>query len=185
MTTLSRSFLNCSLVVYLLVLVPCSGWRAVTARLSGTLRPLTMLASPWKHEHAYNRLSATEDRQASELQQTREQLPPLSPEEEAEMILIERVQREVFEETGSELEDLINPSKVISLERELVALSAELDKTSELQARASIEAKMMKKRDVLVIEKRAVMRSWLKNLFVAQSVLALCVSGVLVYEYLS
>jgi hypothetical protein len=123
-------------------------------------------------------LANSNDRDQQEIQST-----ALTPEEEAEKVLIERVQREVLAETGAELEDLINPSKVISLERELVALSAELDKTSELQARADIETKMSKKRDVLAVEKRAVMRSWLKNLFVAQSIIALVISAVLVSPF--
>jgi len=133
------------------------------------------------HTHLPSQIRLLANANDSEQQEIRP--AALTPEEEAEKVLIERVQREVLEETGSELEDLINPSKVISLERELVALSAELDKTSELQARADIEMKMSKKRDVLSVEKRAVMRSWLKNLFVAQSIIALVISAVLVSPF--
>lgn len=105
-----------------------------------------------------------------------------SAEEEDEE-LIERVSQEVLAETGVELDQLINPVKVVNLERDLVKLNKRLQE-SDLPAneRVSIEEQIQKKRATLSVEKRSVMRGWLKNLFVFQSVLAAGISFAMVYD---
>lgn len=86
-------------------------------------------------------------------------------------------------ESGVELDQLINPSKVVNLERDLVALAKELENPGMLaEERARIEEKMEKNRAKLSVEKRGVMRGWLKGLFVGQSVLAVVISFAMVYD---
>eukprot|EP01038_Epipyxis_sp_PR26KG_P004759 gene4759-6673_t len=102
----------------------------------------------------------------------------LDPEEE----LINRIRAEVFAESGVELDQLINPSKVVNLERDILKLSKELEQSNSQSKILEIENKISKKRATLAIEKRAVMRGWLKNLFVGQSVLAGGISLLMVYD---
>ena len=102
-------------------------------------------------------------------------------EEESEGELISRINAEVLAETGVELEQLINPSKVVNLERDIIKLTASLSSAS-IDEKRRIEDKIDKKRSVLAVEKRAVMRDWLKNLFIGQSVLAGVISFLMVYD---
>eukprot|EP01039_Chlorochromonas_danica_P001865 gene1865-2040_t len=125
--------------------------------------------------------SVTEERTVlldTPAQQTKQK----SVEEEDEE-LIERVSQEVLAESGVELDQLINPAKVVNLERDLVKLNKRLQE-SDLPAneRVSIEEQIQKKRATLIVEKRSVMRGWLKNLFVFQSVLAAFISFAMVYD---
>mmetsp|Transcript_8109 Transcript_8109/g.8874 ORF Transcript_8109/g.8874 Transcript_8109/m.8874 type:complete len:305 (+) Transcript_8109:117-1031(+) len=108
--------------------------------------------------------------------------PTPTPEESAfqeEQELIKQLNAEILQDTGFELEDLINPSKVVNLRRDIIKLEKELNTLplNEINKRQEIEKKIENKRATYLIESRAVMRSWLKNLFVIQSVIA----GVLSY----
>jgi hypothetical protein len=103
-------------------------------------------------------------------------------DEEEEDALIKRINAEVLAESGVELDQLINPSKVVNLERDLLKLAKELQTTTILQEKETLEAKISQKQRVLAVEKRAVMRNWLKNLFVIQSVLAAVASLGMVYN---
>lgn len=95
--------------------------------------------------------------------------------------LIDRISAEVFAESGVELDQLINPSKVVNLERDLLLLKERLAIAPNAE-KGEIESTIEKKEKTLFIEKRAVMRSWLKNLFVGQSVLATAASLLMVYN---
>lgn len=106
----------------------------------------------------------------------------VAEEAEREKALVQRVNAEVLALTGVELEELINPSKVVNLERDLVNLEAALSQATSEEERAEIEKNIEKKQKTLFVEKRAVMRGWLKNLFVFQSVLAGVVSLGMVYD---
>lgn len=96
--------------------------------------------------------------------------------------LIQRVMNEVMETSGVELDQLINPSKVVNLERDLVKLAAELESCTDKSRIAEINEEVDKKEKTLFIEKRSVMRGWLKGLFVGQSVLAGVISLAMVYN---
>lgn len=96
--------------------------------------------------------------------------------------LIKRLNKEIMAESGVDLDQLINPSKVVNLERDIINLSKALESTSVESEIEEIQLKISKKRDVLLIEKRSVMRGWLKNLFVGQSVLAGVISLAMVYN---
>jgi len=103
-------------------------------------------------------------------------------DEDSEEGLIRRIEAEVMAESGVKLDQLINPSKVVNLERDLIKLAAQLGTCGNAEERAKLEEKMATKRGTLAVEKRAVMRGWLKNLFVGQSILAAAVSYVMVYD---
>ena len=101
----------------------------------------------------------------------------------ADNALIERIEAEVLAESGVTLDQLINPSKVVNLERELVQLEKAIE-LGNLNANELTEIKinMEDKRKKLAVEKRAVMTGWLKNLFVGQSILAGAASLAMVYD---
>lgn len=105
-------------------------------------------------------------------------------EEDPDQILIRRINAEVLADTGVELEQLINPSKVVNLERDIISLTSQLEAATQEDDKGNIQTKIDSKRATLAIEKRAVMRDWLKNLFVGQSVLATVISFQMVYNVL-
>ena len=96
--------------------------------------------------------------------------------------LIQRIMDEVMSESGVELDQLINPAKVVNLERALVKLKTELEYCNEEARIAEINEEIIKKEKTLFIEKRSVMRGWLKSLFVGQSLLAGAISLAMVYN---
>eukprot|EP00624_Nannochloropsis_granulata_P001320 evm.model.NODE_16421_length_6325_cov_27.414228.3 len=98
--------------------------------------------------------------------------------------MVQRIRDEVLRETGVELDQLLNPSKVVNLEFDLINLRNERDTTNDNQALAKLEKQIEKKETQLATEKRLVMRGWLKNLFLGQSLLAVALSGVVVYDAL-
>jgi hypothetical protein len=102
--------------------------------------------------------------------------------EDAEAALIKRINSEVLAESGVELDQLINPSKVVNLEKELINLGLDLNNAKTTIEIDNIQAKINKNKEKLSVEKRAVMRKWLKNLFVGQSVLATVASLLMVYN---
>ena len=106
----------------------------------------------------------------------------LTPEEDA--TLIEKIMAEVKAETGVELDQLINPSKVVNLRRDLAYLNRCLDIETDPAEIRVIEGKIAKKTATLNVEKRAVMQGWLKNLFVAQSVLVVVLSYAVVEQWI-
>lgn len=97
-------------------------------------------------------------------------------------LLVQRVAQEVMSESGVELDQLINPGKVVNLERDLAKLGSELSTCSDAARIEEINELMDKKQKTLFIEKRSVMRGWLKNLFVGQSVIAGIISLGMVYD---
>ena len=99
-----------------------------------------------------------------------------------EQELIARISREVMLESGVELDQLINPSKVVNLERDIVNLTDQLRLTDSTVEKEDIQSKIDKKKSTLSVEKRAVMRDWLKNLFVGQSIIAVVISLLMVYD---
>jgi len=98
--------------------------------------------------------------------------------------MVQRIRDEVLRETGVELDQLLNPSKVVNLEFDLINLRNERDATDDKKALAKLEKQIEKKETQLATEKRLVMRGWLKNLFLGQSVSAVALSGVVVYDVL-
>jgi len=104
-------------------------------------------------------------------------------DQDADNALIERLEAEIMATEGVELDQLINPGKVVNLERELVVMERILaDESVGAQEKAELKVSMEEKRTKLAQEKRLVMRGWLKNLFVGQSVLAAAISLGMVYD---
>jgi len=105
----------------------------------------------------------------------------LISDEEKDFILIQRIEKEVMAESGVTLEELINPSRVINLSRDIENLTEKLKDASTSES-VEIQKQIDKKSRDLLTEKRAVFRGWLKNLFVFQSALALVFSLFMVYD---
>ncbi|CAN0175345.1 unnamed protein product [Scytosiphon promiscuus] len=95
--------------------------------------------------------------------------------------LIQRVTEEVEAESGVELDQLINPAKVINLERDLVKLRAALE-SGPGGERSAIEEEIEKKESTLVKEKRMYMQGWLKKVFVGQAVITTILGGTMAYD---
>jgi len=104
---------------------------------------------------------------------------------------------------GVELNELLNPAKVVNLERDLYNLRIELgtltnkidsinttsfeittdmvdDSSMDSNEIVSIRKKIEKKENDLLIERRAVFRGWLKNVFLGQAILSLGISWIMV-----
>jgi hypothetical protein len=61
---------------------------------------------------------------------------------EKDQALIKRISEEVLAETGVELDQLINPSKVVNLERDIINLTTKLETETDLTERQKIEDKI-------------------------------------------
>lgn len=103
-------------------------------------------------------------------------------EETREKLLKEIVRREVRDQQGVELEDLLNPIKVLSLETKILKLEAALAAAAAPEERGRLTAELEQRRGELEGEKRAVMRDWLKTLFRGQAVLSLVVGAGLSFN---
>jgi hypothetical protein len=116
----------------------------------------------------------------------KELLPALNKDSEGDVEpeIVQRVSDEVRALTGVELDDLLNPSKVVNGERRKVFLVAELAAASNADERAVLQEELDKLEETLFREKRTVFRGWLKNLFIGQAVLGVIGSGLLAYDAL-
>ena len=94
--------------------------------------------------------------------------------------LVQRVAAEVAEVTGgASLDALLNPAKLLNVERELVELRAKLEASPGDQ---DLEKVIEKKEGIAYVEKRAVMRDWLKTLFRGQAYATVGLSLLFVYD---
>ena len=114
---------------------------------------------------------------------------------------VKRINDQIQQESGVQLDELLNPAKVVNLERDLVNLRAELASltgnkiddvigltTEEVdnggggEEADKLRKKIDKKEKDLLIERRSVFRGWLKNVFLGQAVLSLGLSWVMVND---
>mmetsp|Transcript_10528 Transcript_10528/g.31435 ORF Transcript_10528/g.31435 Transcript_10528/m.31435 type:complete len:324 (-) Transcript_10528:17-988(-) len=94
--------------------------------------------------------------------------------------LVQRIAAEVAEiNAGASMDALLNPAKLINIERELIELRAQRDAGDDSD---ELQQKIEKKESVAYVEKRAVMRDWLKDLFRGQAYATVVVSLLLVYD---
>lgn len=107
-------------------------------------------------------------------------LDELTEAEDSE--LIQRLNQEIFSEMGVELEQLINPSKVVNLERDLIKLERQKLQLTNQGEIEKIDEQIAKKKSTSAIERRSIMQGWLKNLFIFQSVLSGVASLGMVYN---
>lgn len=126
-----------------------------------------------------------------------------SPLEDAEMTsedpFVKRIDDQIKADVGVGLDELLNPAKVVNLERDLFNLRSELAyltgkgsidvtdlSTDECDAGGggeeadAVRKSIEKKETSLQIERRAVFRGWLKNVFLGQAVLSLGLSWIMV-----
>merc|ERR1712183_1058852 len=92
---------------------------------------------------------------------------------------VKSIDEGIRKDFGVGLDDLLNPAKVVNLERELYQLREELQTTDDMLIIESIKNSIEKKENKLAIERRSVFRDWLKNVFVGQAVISLGVSYVM------
>lgn len=92
---------------------------------------------------------------------------------------VQNIDAGIRKDFGVGLDDLLNPAKVVNLERELYQLKEELENTTDQTAIESINKSIDKKEGKLAIERRSVFRDWLKNIFVGQAVISFGVSYVM------
>jgi hypothetical protein len=125
--------------------------------------------------------------------------PMTSEEMTSEDPFVQRINAQIQQESGVDLDELLNPAKVVNLERDLYNLRSELASltgkgedfdvldlsTNDCDGggggdRADeIRKKIDKKEKDLAIERRSVFRGWLKNIFLGQAVLSLGLSWVM------
>jgi hypothetical protein len=112
---------------------------------------------------------------------------------------VRRIDAEIQKDFGVSLDELLNPAKVVNLERDLYNLRTELasltgkvmeddntfPSTEECDGGGggeqadAIRATITKKETSLTIERRAVFRGWLKNVFLGQAILSLGLSWIM------
>lgn len=132
--------------------------------------------------HPSTRLSKLNNPQPKLFSTVEDQTEQAGLSSEEDEALIQRIADEVLAESGVDLDQLINPSKVVNLERDIFQLNKQVESCTDSTELAELEATIAKKQATLSVEKRAVMKNWLKNLFVGQSVLAGIASLGMVYN---
>ena len=115
---------------------------------------------------------------------------------------VQRIDAEIRRDVGVSLDELLNPAKVVNLERDLYNLRLELasltgkgenfdvvnlsteecDGGNGGEVAQTIRDKIAKKERDLNVERRAVFRGWLKNVFLGQAVLSLALSWIMVSD---
>ena len=115
----------------MLALTACSGAWVPTANLAAP--PLASSAPRLLHIPSSRRRSAAPLLQQGPLEEGFKELLPLTQQEgNVEQELVDRVDAEVFELTGVYLDDLLNPSKVVNYEREVIILNRQVSRTLPL-----------------------------------------------------
>ncbi|PXF49591.1 hypothetical protein BWQ96_00661 [Gracilariopsis chorda] len=96
---------------------------------------------------------------------------------------VERRVREELAADGVRLDELLNGGKVVSLTRKLENLQTESNSlTEDNPSYNDLQRRIAKLQSQLVREKRQVMQSWLKQLFVFQAFLFLAIGGALAFD---
>lgn len=111
------------------------------------------------------------------------ELMPMATEEgNVSPELVERVNAEVMALTGVGLDDLLNPSKVVNYEREVILLTEQIAAASSTNEREELQKRLDKVSKQLYSEKRTVFAGWLKGLFIGQAVIAVVLGGVAAFD---
>jgi hypothetical protein len=130
-------------------------------------------------------------------------VPSTSEEMTSEDPFVKQIDESIMQEMGVGLDELLNPAKVVNLERDLYNLRSELAALTNISTEDmnifkatteqcdgggggeeadAIRKKISKKEKDLVIESRAVFRGWLKNIFLGQAALSLGISWIMVTD---
>lgn len=130
--------------------------------------------------------------------------PMVSDELTSDDPFVQRINAQIQAESGVDLDQLLNPAKVVNLERDLVNLRSQLAAVTGLEGcedmsfvdvtteeidnggggeeADKLRAKIGKKEKDLLIERRSVFRGWLKNIFLGQAILSLGLSWIMVTD---
>ncbi len=130
--------------------------------------------------------------------------PMVSDELTSDDPFVQRINEQIQAESGVNLDELLNPAKVVNLERDLVNLRSQLASLTKLEGYETmsfidisteeidnggggeeadkIRSKISKKEKDLLIERRSVFRGWLKNIFLGQAILSLGLSWIMVTD---
>lgn len=114
---------------------------------------------------------------------------------------VQAIDQGIQQDVGVTLEELLNPAKVVNLERDLYTLRLELaqntnqevdqtkgaslttdecdDASIQTEIVQNLRNKIDKKEKDLLIERRSVFRGWLKNVFLGQAILSFLLSYVM------
>lgn len=97
--------------------------------------------------------------------------------------MIVRLEAEVLALTGSGLDAVLNPMKLVNLERDLIKLRAELATLDPSSAEAAALNKTIEDKEKSSnFEKRSVMKGWLRALFRGQAYLSILISALVSYD---
>jgi hypothetical protein len=125
--------------------------------------------------------------------------PPTSDEElTSDDPFVRQIDLGIQKDMGVSLEELLNPAKVVNLERDLYNLRLELASTTGVvveeegaltteecdgggggEEAEALRKSIAKKEADLTIERRSVFRGWLKNVFLGQAILSFALSFVM------
>jgi len=152
----------------------------------------------------------TEDQQRTAADEVREEADAAlaavgwaAPSDDAELTsddpFVKQINESIMKDVGVGLDELLNPAKVVNLERDLYNLRADLAQltgkgemevaglaTEEIDGGGGgeeaddVRSKITKKETDLAFERRSVFRGWLKNVFLVQAVLSFALSWVMV-----
>ena len=156
-------------IIFICILFIENGLRILSFRIHSTTNSLKLLKN---NINLRTRLEVTKNK-------------PLVVKDEFvidEEALIDRINSDIFKIEGFKLDDLLNPSTVVNLERELLQLNNRLSSTKNPTEIDEINQKIEKNEKKLFVEKRSVMRGWLKYVFLGQSALAIVASLGMVYD---
>jgi len=121
--------------------------------------------------------------QQGPLEEGFKELMPMSTEDgNVDPELVAKIEAEVLELTGSPLEDLLNPSKVVNYERERIILNDKIAECTDTSEREELQTRLDKIEKQLYSEKRTVFSGWLKAVFVGQALIAAGVSGLAAFD---
>lgn len=156
-----------------------------------------------------NKVSSTTSTSAQVMEEASDALnnvgwaPPMNDEEmTSDDPFVKSIDDGIRADFGVGLNELLNPAKVVNLERDLYNLRIELasltGRTEEIEDKLSslttemvdgggesedimnVRRRIQKREGDLSIERRAVFRSWLKNLFLGQGILSFGLSWIMV-----
>lgn len=102
---------------------------------------------------------------------------------EAEAAMMVRLEAEVQALTGSGMDAVLNPMKLVNLERDLIRLRAELAAAAPSSSEAAALSELIESKEASAYqEKRTVMKGWLRALFRGQSYLSVLASALVAYD---
>jgi len=174
----------------------------ITTRIHAEKEPLFTSATEEKSSEERDRKQTIRDEAQDALVSVGWSAPMMADELTADDPFVRRINEQIQEESGVDLDQLLNPAKVVNLERDLVNLRSqladltgitgidnfigitteEIDNGGGGEDADKLRKKISKKEKDLLIERRSVFRGWLKNIFLGQAILSLGLSWIMVTD---